>query len=93
MAKKRWGIPDAKPGELKAKYGREELSGEADIQYCWSGEGGSSKRDARILSDALEHVPVCDGNSLRKELELRGYDITTLKFSVMKKAVVDVEYI
>jgi hypothetical protein len=31
-------------------------------------------------------VTVHEGNSLVKELEMRGYDITTLKFSIQRKA-------
>ena len=34
---------------------------------------------------AFERTTLLDGKTLRQELEDRGYDITTLKFRVMKK--------
>ena len=47
------------------------------------------RRDSRMLMTAFERVILYeeDGRTLRQELEARGYDITTLKFSVMKKQV------
>lgn len=80
---KRWRTPTAKPGELKAAYGR--VDGELDLGYAWGGSG-AEKSDSRILMRALEENNVYDGKSLRQELEERGYDITTLRFSIQKKA-------
>lgn len=81
---KRIRVPTAKPGELKACYGRAERGDSPDICYVWGGEG-AHKSDGRILSEALEHAEVFDGKNLRQELEARGYDITTLKFSISQK--------
>lgn len=83
--RKRWRRVEAKPGELKAAYGRDFCSRDPDIFYAWGGEG-ASKADSRILMAALEQIEVYEGKSLRKELEERGYDITTLKVSIQKKA-------
>ncbi len=80
---KRWRTPTAKRGELKAAYGK--VDGELALGYAWGG-GGADKPDGRILMRALEDNPVFDGKSLVEELEARGYDITTLKFSVQQKA-------
>lgn len=79
---KRWRAPKAKPGELKIAYGKSE--GELDLFYCHGGDG-ARRCDARLLSHFIEGVKYFDERNLREELEYRGYDITTLRFSVMKK--------
>ena len=80
----------AKPGELKAKWAKMQHS-KPDICYVW-GEGVPSA-DARLLDAMLtrEHYRVGQDweekpePSFIQELEMRGYDITTLKFSIQKK--------
>lgn len=81
--KKRYRMPVAKDGELLVKYGQEH--GERDLFYCWPENGEGMKRDSGIVMNAFEVADVYEGRSLRQELELRGYDITTLKFSIKKK--------
>ena len=81
---KRIRIPTAKPGELKACYGRAERGDTPDLCYVWGGEGAASA-DGRVLSQALEGAEVFDGKNLRQELEARGYDLTTLRFSIQQK--------
>lgn len=71
----------AKPGELKAGWGRPDKHTEPSICYAWGGAGSSSP-DGRILCRAFEDLPIFDDISLVKELEKRGYDLTTLKFSI-----------
>lgn len=45
-----------------------------------------SKLDARLLHNAFNYgFPALGGESLLKELERLGYDITTLRFSIKKK--------
>lgn len=78
---KRWRTPTAKPGELKAAYGRSEYDTSLDLQYAW-GADGAGKADARVLMSALEDADVFDGKNLRQVLTDRGYDITTLRFSI-----------
>lgn len=86
MAKrKRWHIPVAKPGQLIARFGREYGGGRPDLLYAYGG-GGASKPDSRILMNALEEAKIFEDRSLRQELELRGYDITTLRFSIERAA-------
>ena len=80
---KRFREPKAKQGELLVKFGKAD--GELDIFYCWQGDS-NMKRDSNMLSHVFESASIFDGKSLRQELESRGYDITTLKFSIMKKA-------
>jgi hypothetical protein len=84
-AKKRIRTVSAKPGHLVAAWGRGDDRGSPAIHYAYGGEG-ASKPDARILCNALEEVSVFAGKSLAVELEARGYDITTLRFSIQRKA-------
>lgn len=81
---KRVYVPVAKPGQLIAKWGRPSHGELPDLSYAW-GASGAAKSDARILSSAFEECDVFDGKSLRTELEARGYDITTLRFSISQK--------
>ena len=85
MGKKRYRKPSAKAGELLVKYGQEY--GDVDLFYCYPDNECGMKRDSRFLMHAFEKTVIFseDGRTLRQELEARGYDITTLKFSVMKK--------
>lgn len=82
---KRLRTPKAKDGELLVKYGKEY--GDEDLFYCYPENECGMKRDSRLLSIAFERTVIFPegGRTLRQELEARGYDITTLKFSVMKK--------
>lgn len=83
--RRRWRTPEAKPGQLLARYGRADRYSRPSIVYAW-GAGGAAKPDSRILCAALEEIAVCDGRSLADELERRGYDLTTLRFSIQRKA-------
>lgn len=77
---KRYRVPVARPGELRAQFGKDPDLG-LDILYVWGGSG-ASKPDARVLSTAIEEAVVFDGKPLRQVLEERGYDIRTLRFSI-----------
>ena len=75
----------AKPGQLVAAWGRGEDRGDSPaIQYAWGG-AGAGKPDGRILCNAIEECGVFMGRTLAQELEARGYDITTLRFSISRK--------
>ena len=77
--------PKAKAGELLVKFGRFE--GEVDLFYCYPANECGMKRDSRLLSMAFERTEIIDGKTLRESLEERGYDITTFKFSILRKAI------
>lgn len=89
---KRWRVPSPKPGVLEAKYGKDESYNSPSIVYVHGG-AGSSKPDARFLSTVFEGTDIETGKpifgkygrSFVKELEERGYDITTLRFSIKLK--------
>jgi hypothetical protein len=82
--KKRWRKPKAKPGELKVAYGRGDHGDGPDIYYC-HGASGADRCDARMISSYFDDIKGLDGKTMRQELEVRGYDITTMKFSIQQK--------
>ena len=87
---KRFRRPKAKPGELKVQWGKLP-DDKPDICYVWGGEGASS-HDGHLLHgmfSGFEHrkygrIPAQHDGYLA-ELEARGYDLTTLKFSIRQK--------
>lgn len=79
--KKRYRTPKAKPGELAAKFGKSDDG--IDVYYCHGG-GGSTRADSKLLALAFERTDIGNGKNLRQELTDRGYDITTLRFSIIK---------
>lgn len=85
MAKqtRRFRMPRAKPGELLVKYGQEH--GDQDLYYCWPSNDSGMKRDSRVVMSALEEAKILEDKTLRQLLEERGYDITTLKFTIQKR--------
>lgn len=84
--RKRWRRVQAKPGQLVARYGRDADGQGPDIVYGTGGHG-TSMSDGRILFRALGDIIVHDGKTLVQELVARGYDVTTLRFSIELKAV------
>ncbi len=90
---KRYRTPTAKPGEIKIVYGRIDRHNNPDLCVAW-GSGTDMKCTGSLMMHAItektlrakfpgpghEYQP-----SLIEELEARGFDITTLRFSVMKK--------
>lgn len=89
---KRFRRPKLKDGELRIYYGK--LPHDApDVVYAWQGDS-SMKRDTRLLHYTIGSQrpnlwakPLFSKMepSLLEELDQRGYDLTTLKFSIMKK--------
>jgi len=89
---KRFRKPKAKPGELLVKWG-DSKEGGPDVYYCW-GEG-VPKRDGSYLQYVLGCTranplyPSRPGESSQEPslldgLKSRGYDLTTLRFSIKK---------
>jgi len=68
----------AKPNQLKAQWSKRHK----DIVYVWGDD--VSKGDSRLLHNTINVVVNLGGKSLQEELIARGYDITTLKFSIQK---------
>lgn len=91
---KRLRIPQAKPGELRACWGIADRWSGPDICYAWG--AGVQSPDARLLHNLLStprmtlDFPTTGYKfdlSFIDELAARGYDITTLRFSVKRKPV------
>lgn len=74
----------AKPGQLIARFGKADRWDKPAVQYAYGG-AGASRSDGRILSEALEGMSIYDGKTLVQLLEERGFDISTLRFSVQIK--------
>lgn len=80
MTRKRVRQVLAKPGELKAAWGRAAEDG-PDICGAWQ-EPGARKADMNLLLGWLSLIPLHGGKTFTAELKERGYDLTTLRFSV-----------
>ena len=91
---KRFRSPKLKDGELRVHWGK--LPGDTpDVIYSCQGDS-SMNRDCRLLHNILATKkpdlfakPLFSkmNPSLLEELESRGYDITTLRFSIMKRKI------
>lgn len=90
---KRWRIPKAKPGELRACWGKPDRYSGPDICYAWGDGVPSADASLLHLTISTERMtfdfPTTGHKfdpSFIKELETRGYDLTTLRFSIQKKS-------
>ena len=92
----RFRRPVLKDGELRIQWGKLPHEN-PDIVYSWQGEH-TMKRDTAFLCyvlgskrpDPLKDQPFAHMQpSVWEELDARGYDLTTLRFSIMKKATKD----
>lgn len=80
--------PVAKDGQLKVQYGKHPGERQFGIVYAWG--AGCPKSDMHLIHNAIssERYSVLNDSwnaSLIDELISRGYDITTLKFTIEKK--------
>jgi len=67
-------------GWLSAYWGRERRNEPKDLMY-----DSPCSPDGHLLHHAFSYVEVSPGKTFVQELEDRGYDITTLQFSVKRK--------
>ncbi len=81
---KRFRTPKLKDGELRVYWGKLPHDS-PDVVFSWQGDR-SMKRDTALLCYLFSERELGTSRSLLEELEDRGYDITTLRFSVMKKS-------
>ncbi len=80
--RRRFRRVEAKPGTLVAAWGLGNERGEPADLYFSSCSPGASSPDRRVLCEAFEGCKVFGDKTLRQELEARGYDLTTLRFSI-----------
>lgn len=90
---KRVRTPKAKPGQLVVAWGRVDRHSAPCIVYAYPDRDG--KCDSRVLCEALEgdrYRPSLTlpgytvGKSLLQELDERGYDLTTLRLTISRRA-------
>lgn len=68
-----------KPADLRVRWSKRER----DLMFAYE----QHPSDGHLMYGAFCVTPVCDGKSLADELDARGYDLTTLRFQIRKKAV------
>lgn len=81
--KKKHKLLPTKPNELKVQFGSEE-GNNPELYYSWG--QGIHKTHSLMLMHFLSEIKNSENRTLIEELEILGYDITTLQFSVMKKS-------
>lgn len=80
--------PKLKQGQLRVYFGKDDDGEGHDVCFSWG--AGCSKRDSALLhyhfaTDRLDWQQRLEP-SLIKQLEARGYDISTISFTIQKKA-------
>ena len=80
---KRYRLPTPRVGTLDVRWGRPDQFSTHSLYYTYGNRDGKS--DSRVVMEALEGSSTRNGLSLASELEARGYDLTTLRFSIQKK--------
>lgn len=91
---KRLTTPVAKPGQIVARWGRADQHSAPGIVYAYPDLAG--KCASRVLMDAIEGPRFRPSwerigsyevePSLAQELDALGYDLTTLRITISKKA-------
>ena len=81
---KRYRLPIPKVGTIDVRWGRTDPFSSHSLCYTYGNRDGKS--DSRIVMRALEDPLASSELSLAEELEARGYDLTTLRFSISKKS-------
>ena len=79
---RRFTLPAPKIGIIDVRWGRPDRYSEHSLCYTYGNRDG--KADCRIVSTALEDAQP-GRKSLADELEARGYDLTTLRFTIKQK--------
>ena len=77
---------NAKPGQLKLQWGSIERGEPKDVCYVWG--DGCSSRDSRLLHWIFCCAKTTFGEpekSFVEQLKERGYDISTIRFSIQKR--------
>jgi hypothetical protein len=70
------------PGRLSVSWGTTRDQGR-DLYFTWG--PGCASADGHLLHYFFEYAKdPCTNRSLREELMARGYDIQTLRFTIMK---------
>lgn len=76
-------MPNPKPGQLQVGWAREGRTQAPELFFCYGGYG-ANPRDNAVIVQAFSSAENAAGNTLIEELVARGYDLSTLRFSVEK---------
>ena len=81
-------VPKPIDNTLVVRWGRSPDDDSEDICYTWG--NGTKKCDTALLHFMFSQghyspIKKTFGKNLFEELELRGYDLTTFKFTIKKK--------
>jgi hypothetical protein len=82
MKNPRGRMPNPKPNQLMVGWAAERHD-EPTLQFCYGG-GRVGPRDNNMLMSAFHTAKLPSGNTFVEELIERGYDLSTLRFSVEK---------
>jgi len=87
---KQFRPPKAKDGELRLQYGKLERKDPDDIIVFWGDGAGHNGADSALLFQVFCNERYRPGSMISEQplvklLEERGYDLSTLKFSIKKK--------
>lgn len=80
-------MPSPKPGQIRVAWATER-GDKPTIHFCYKGEP-SIKRDSNMIMSHFGITPTISGGTFLDELKERGYDLSTLKFSIDKLPVPD----
>jgi hypothetical protein len=75
----------SKEGQIKMQYGRDEDGELGNCLVYGGGEGNNNARRCDIMLVYNTLTSFYPEKDVFQELEKRGYDLTTLKFSIEKK--------
>lgn len=75
-------MPSPKSGQIKVGWATEKHE-KPQLQFCFRGDA-LMKRDINLLMNHFYITPTLLGTTLLDELKSRGYDLSTLKFSIDK---------
>ncbi len=76
-------LPVPPPGRIVVRWARPERRDSPCLAYGFGNR--DDKATSRVVMRALEEVEVFGGRTLAAELEARGYDLTTLRFSIDRR--------
>ncbi len=90
MQKKPKRFRHPKPKQQLVQWAKPDRHSKAEITYSYGGEGANAPT-ARLICEYLERITYKSGDdelTLLQHLEKRGYDLTTLMFSISLKETI-----
>ena len=82
MKNPRGRMPSPKSGQIRVAWATER-GDRPTHQFCWKGDP-MMKRDINLIMSHFATTPTLTGETFLDELKARGYDMSTLRFSIDK---------